>query len=666
RQHEGRFGAYVTVQVSVVEVTGRGAVSRVRSPVLVIGDPSWVGLRLGAHIVAAGRLQTAEGGDLAAVLVARGGPELTRPPGAVDRAVSRVRGGLTEAAAPLPPAERALVPALVDGDDSAMPDQVRSDFKTAGLTHLLAVSGSNLTLVLAFALLGARWAGVRGYGLALVGALAVGCFVLLARPEPSVLRAAAMGVVGLAGLAAGGARRGTRALCVAVVVLMLVDPWMARSVGFCLSTFATAGILLLAPPCRDALARWMPRPIAEAIAIPLSAQVVCTPVIAAISGQVSLVAVIANLLAGPAVGPATVTGLVAGLIALVSADMGHLVARVAALPAWWIIWVAEHSARLAGAAVEWPVGAASLALLTGLCIVLVVVLPRLLSRRGGCLVVTCLLLLVVVHPPARLGWPPDGWVLVMCDVGQGDGMVLNAGPHAGVVVDTGPDPIKMGRCLDELAITTVPLVVLTHFHADHVTGLPAVIDGRQVGEIEVSPLSEPAAEAERVRALAAAARIPVKVAVPGEHRTVGAVRFSVLGPLDVSPGGTSTHSGDEGAGPNNASVVMSVRSHGLRLLMTGDAEPEEEDDIMASGAGLSTDVFKVAHHGSSHQDPSFILASHAPLAIISVGAGNDYGHPAPQTLGWLRELGARVYRTDLDGDIAVLNRGGQLLVSTTK
>ncbi|MBA2561202.1 MAG: ComEC/Rec2 family competence protein [Propionibacteriales bacterium] len=295
-RREGKFAAYVIVRLNAAVVTGRGWSNLVRSPLLVIGDESWLAVHLGERVSGSGRLAPAQGSDLAAVLLGRPDPERLRRAGWVYRGISRVRSGLTEAASPLPPAQAALVPALVDGDDAEMPAQITADFKTTGLTHLLAVSGSNLTLVLGFVLFAARWCGVRARGLAIVGALAVIFFVLLARSEPSVLRAAAMGLVSLAGLSAGGRRRGTRALCVAAVALVMLDPWLARSVGFLLSTVATAGILLLAPGWRDAMARWLPRPLAEAVAVPLSAQLACTPVIAAISGQVSLVAVVSNLL----------------------------------------------------------------------------------------------------------------------------------------------------------------------------------------------------------------------------------------------------------------------------------------------------------------------------------------------------------------------------------
>ncbi|MGI8578069.1 MAG: ComEC/Rec2 family competence protein [Nocardioidaceae bacterium] len=661
---EGRFEPYVVVRLELQEVTGRGATTRVHSPVLVIGDVTWLRVHLGDHVDASGRLQVPQGSDLSAVLSAQPTPQITARAGPMYQGIARVRDGLSKAAEPLPPPERGLVPALVDGDDSQMPAEVAADFKTTGLTHLLAVSGSNLTLVLGFVLFMARWCGVRARGLAVVGAGAVVFFVLLARPEPSVLRAAAMGAVGLAGLTAGGRRRGVRAMCVAVVVLVLADPWLARSVGFLLSTAATAGILLLASSWRDALSHWLPRPLAEALAVPLAAQVVCTPVIAAISGQVSLVAVGANLLVAPAVGPTTVAGLIAGLVAMVSTTVGQLVGHVAGASAWWIIWVAQHGAGFAGASVVWPVGTAAIAALIVLCFGLVMVMPTLLRQRFACVALAIVLVAMIVRPVGRPGWPPAGWVLVMCDVGQGDGMVLNAGHQVAVVVDTGPDPKAMDSCLDGLDIHTIALVVLTHFHADHVDGLPAVLDGRSVAEIEVSPLASPPYQAEAVTAWAHDAGVPTTIAVPGEQRRVGELRWRVLGPWTSTVSGGVA--GADGYGPNNASVVMLVEVRGIKILLSGDAEPEEEDDILSTGADLGVDVFKVAHHGSANQDPAFVFATHARLALISVGANNDYGHPSPHTLGLLRELGAKPYRTDQDGDIAVIDRNGQLSVLTTK
>jgi len=666
---QGRFSAYVVVRLSARQVTGRGETTQVRSPLLVIADESWMKVRLGQYLETSGRLSVAEGPDLAGILSARESPTVTSQPSWVFAGIGRVRAGLTEAASPLPPAQRALVPALVDGDDSGMPPEAVEDFKTTGMTHLLAVSGANLTLVLGFVLFIARWSGVRAHGLTAVGVLSVVFFVLLARPEPSVLRAAAMGLVALAGLAVGGRQRGVRALCVAVIALLLLDPWLARSVGFVLSTLATGGILLLAPPWRDALAQWMPVPMAEAIAVPLAAQIMCTPVVAAISGQVSLVAVGANLLAAPAVGPATVLGLVAGLAAIPSDALGHFGGGLAGLPAWWIISVAHHAAGVAGASMGWPATPVGVSVLALLCLGCVVTMSKLLRRRFACLAVVVVALVAILRPIGRVAWPPDGWLMVACDVGQGDGLVLNAGRGSVVVVDTGPEPTMIDRCLDDLEVRSVALVIVTHFHADHVDGLAGVLDGRPVSEIAVSPLPDPQAQAAEVGQVATAAGVPVTIAVTGERRRIGQVSWEVLGPVrtpHLVGAGQDLGAGEEGDSANNASVVMLVEVQGHTFLLTGDAEPEEELDILRTGADLAVDVLKVSHHGSGNQDPDFIAATQAAVALISVGADNDYGHPSIETLAQLEHLGADIYRTDLDGDIAVVARGDGLAVATSK
>jgi competence protein ComEC len=628
----------------------------------------WKEVRFGQHVEASGRLGAVDrGDDVAATLSSRVAPRMLDEPAWWLRAAERVRAGLREAVAGEPEAVRGLVPALVMGDESGMPPELGEDFKTTGLTHLSAVSGTNLTLLLAFVLPLARLIGVRARGLTVVGLAMVVVFVVLARPQPSVLRAAAMGLVALAALTGGGgSRRAVRSLSVAVIALLLLDTSLARSAGFALSVLATAGIVLLGPSWRDALARWLPLRLAEAVACPLAAQIACTPVVAWLSGEVSLVAVAANLLAGPAVGPATILGFGAAGIALLSADLARLVGWLAGWPARWIILIAENGADLPGASSAWPATVAGVAVLTVLCLALVLGLHRLLARPLAMLVALAVLAVAVLRPVRSLGWPPADWHMVACDVGQGDGLVLHAGRSTAVVVDTGPDPAAINRCLRELDVKYVPVVVLTHFHADHAGGLAGVLRGRTVGEIEVTPYYSPPAEYRRVLNLAAQHRIPIRTVTYQEKRTVGPVSWTSLWPARVpalTTGSPSTSTG-EGSPENNASIAMMTEVAGLRLLLTGDLEPQSQRSILATGADLRADVLKVPHHGSSRQDPAFIAATRARLAIISAGIDNDYGHPAPRTLDLLTHQGMKITRTDTTGSIALTTADNQLSLST--
>jgi competence protein ComEC len=643
----GRHGDYVRFRATVLEISGRGGYFRLRAPVLVFADTDWRDVRLGSRLRASGRLDRAEGPDLAAVLATRGPPMVLDEPGWAFRAVDRVRRGIRDAVRPQPANPRALVPALVDGDDGALPDDVQADFRTAGLTHLLAVSGTNLTLIVGFLLILARWAGVRARGLIVVGVLGVVGFVLLARTEPSVLRAAVMGSVALVGLGVRGRERGTRALGLAVLALLLVDPWLAQSLGFALSVAATAGILLFAPPWRDALARWLPLWVAEAIAVPLAAQLACTPLVAAISGQVSLVAVGANIVVAWAVGPATVLGLLGGLVSMAWLPLGEVVAAPAAWCASWIIAVARTSADLPVAALAWSTGWISIGLLTLTCAVAALALGEVLARRGLVVGFSGVLVVVMLVPAPTLGWPPTGWVMVACDVGQGDGLVLNAGHGSAVVVDAGPDPELIDACLDRLDVQAVPVVVISHFHADHVDGLSGVLDGRRVGRIETSPVADPDGGARLVQSVARRSGVPVRVVEYAETTTVGPLRWQVLAPVRMSYS-------DSDSPPNDASVVMLVEVRGVRLLLMGDEERPSQADLARTTTGLRADVLKVAHHGSSKQDADLIDALGARLALISVGVDNDYGHPAGSTLRLLEQAGMLVRRTDLQGDVAVV------------
>ncbi|WP_234390307.1 ComEC/Rec2 family competence protein [Streptomyces sp. MMG1533] len=638
------------------------------------GRSPWLGLLPSTRLRVTARLAPAAvGGDrVAAVLRVRdrAAPEVVGEPSAAQRFAGRLRAGLREATDGLSADARALLPGLVVGDTARITPELDEAFRETDLAHTLAVSGSNLTIILAL-LVGppglAQLAERRGLAprlgislrtTALLGGVLTLGFVVVCRPDPSVLRAAACGAVALLALATGRRRSLIPALATAVLLLVLYDPWLARSYGFLLSVLATGALLTLAPRWSLALRRRrVPPRLAEALAAAAAAQALCAPVVAVLSARVSLVAVPCNLLVEFAVAPATVLGFAALATAPVVMPAAKGLAWCASWPAEWIAEIARTGASLPGGGVDWPDSWAGAVLLLLVTVVVLLVGRRLLAHPWLCAACGLLALLAVVQPPPLTrvitGWPPPGWRLAMCDVGQGDATVLAAGDGTGVVVDAGPDPTLVDHCLRTLGITRIPLVVLTHFHADHVAGLPGVLRGRSVGAIETTGYEEPVDQAEFVRREAAARRIPVTRGVAGEQRRTGALAWEVLWP-PPSPA-------PEPEGPNDASVALLVRTAGLRFLLLGDLEPAAQQALLRSPSGArlgGVDVLKVAHHGSAYQDPELIRRAAPRLALISCGADNPYGHPAASTVAALRARGAMVLRTDQDGALAVAGTGG--------
>lgn len=657
--HDGGASDLTSARPAPVPVTitaatvGATHLEGIRAPALLFGAAPAGGI--GTVIEASGSLREAEPGENAAFLLfARGSPEVVGAPPWLLEAANAVRSSFREVASGLPGDGGALLPGLAIGDTSRVGVGLDAAMKATSLSHLTAVSGANCAVVVGLIMLGGASVGLRRTGRIAASLIVLVGFVVLVTPEASVLRAAVMAAIVLGALASGRPARGIPVLSLAVVVLLTIDPWLARDYGFILSVVATGGLLLLSGPLAAILARWMPSWLAVLVSIPLAAQIACQPVLILLTPAVPVYGVIANLLSEPAAPVATVLGLVACVVLPVAQPLGAALAALAWLPASWIAAVARFFSALPGAQAPWFPGAIGAALCAGVtALALVAVLRRggRLSRIVGAVLVASLVAYAATVFGAGAGRRmsvPSDWQIAACDIGQGDAvLVRSAGEVA--LIDTGPDPALIARCLDDLGIRRIQLLVLSHYDQDHVGGTSAVLG--MVDRAIVGPVADANDTALRTALAEAGAR--VDEVARGTRGALGDLRWEVIWPPTrlgtIEPG-------------NPASVTVHFEGVGacpdgcLSALFLGDLGEEAQLRMLGLAKPGVVDVVKVAHHGSADQSPQLYERVRAKVGLIGVGAENRYGHPTSRLLDILTEVGTAITRTDLEGMILVSPR----------
>lgn len=541
----------------------------------------------------------------------------------------------------MPAREAALARGFVLGDDEGVDARTEEDFRRSGLAHLLAVSGQNVSLLilLAMPLFGAFGIPLRERLLWILALIAV--YVPVAGAGPSIQRAAVMGAIGV--LAVLGGRRSSRlyVLGLAALVTLAIKPGIGADVGWQLSFAAVLGIALLASPLRRAIeARtgrgpWR-RAVAEGVAMTVAATLATAPLIAFHFERISTTTLVANVLALPAVAPAMWLGMCgAGLAQVPGVPLeplnglnALLLAYIAQVAAWCAApeW-AELEVRLSGPGLlfayvslagavlccwRWPRQAFALG---AVGLALAVPLPS----RGG----------AAAGPPAELR-------VEILDVGQGDAILFRPAGAPAVLIDGGPPGAGLERQLEAAGVDRLGAVIATHDQSDHVGGIEELLGSTPVGRLVYARAGQDLL----ARALAAGAR-PQRVAAGRELRS-GRLRLRVLWPPPELLAGPV-------ADPNRLGLVVEARWRHFGMLLTADAEAE----AVPIEAG-PVDVLKVAHHGSEDAGLGALLDRIGPqLAVISVGAGNPYGHPAGQTLATLAQRRVPTLRTDEDGAVRI-------------
>jgi competence protein ComEC len=598
-------------------------------------------------------------------------------------------GGLNDL---VPEPEAALGAGILLGVRASIAPEINDAFATAGLTHVVAISGWNIAIVAAIvaalvsplaARPGGRWTT------AAVAATTVGGYVVLTGASPSVVRAALMAGAMLVARLGGSRGHAASALALAALVMLVAAPPVLWDVGFQLSLLATAGLIAYGASVERRLPSWLPGWIREPVALTLAAQLTTLPVVLVNFERLSLVAPLANVAVVPFVPLAMLFSAIAALVGVLDGAMhvpiaGDAAAWLAGGAAWLTLLVivalgtAAASVPLAAVAVQVPpalavawfplLGLGTWALRSQPATTDERAEPSTPSRVGaavaralrplpilGCLVALLLAITVAQRPDGQLH-------LTVLDIGQGDAILVEAPNGATMLIDGGPDPELTLRRIGAnrpFFARRIDVLVVSHPHQDHVAGLVDVLDRHRIGALVHAgiPFENPAND--RLLTDAAAGGIPVHLARAGDVIALDATTMvRVLYP-SAADAAAPLPDGDI----NNGSIVLELRHGSFSALLTGDAEAPVESALVARGLVATVDVLKVGHHGSHSSTTTDFLAAVSPMiAIISAGADNEYGHPASETLAAL--AGIATYRTDLNGDVEVVTDGHTARIRT--
>jgi competence protein ComEC len=670
----GRAGSHVSLSgfVSGVPRRDHGAVEvRVNSPagrVLVIAPEPVGELPVGSQVRAEGVLQEPE--PWRASYLRRQGMAMTLAAERIDRGAGR-RAGLAgwidevrlraESALGrgMPEREEALARGFVLGEDDRIDPGTRDDFRRSNLAHLLAVSGENVILlgVLAWPLLALFGLPLRAR---LVGTLClIALYVPVTGAGPSIQRAGVMGAAGLVAALADRPRSRWYAVLLAAAATLALNPRADGDVGWQLSFTAVTGIMLWSRRLADLISgesdrRSARRAVAEAVAVTAAATVATAPLMAAAFDQFSPAALPANVLAAPAVAPAMWFGMLTGILGqasflpveplnwLDSLCLAYIaqIAHWLAAPRW-----ASLSVHLASV---WSVAAAYAGLIVAMELLLRWMDRLRRARTSGEIPSAKLVRLPAVAAIAMgiaLLWPIGGQAapqpstslaVRVLDVGQGDSILLDPPEGEPVLVDTGPPDYGVEDRLRELGVDRLAAIVITHDQSDHDGDLDGLLEAMSVDRV-VYGRDDPGL---RAMALAAGAE-PNQLAEGGKIDSGGLTMTALWPPREL----LGTRSED----PNLLCLVLIARWRHFSMLLTGDAEAESVP--IDTGP---VDVLKVAHHGSEDAGLGELLEHSVPkLAVISVGAGNPFGHPTAATIAELRAHGVTTMRTDWNGEIEI-------------
>ncbi|MGB4592760.1 MAG: ComEC/Rec2 family competence protein [Coriobacteriia bacterium] len=541
----------------------------------------------------------------------------------------------------------ALLRGIVLGDRRLLAGTaVDEDFRVLGLSHVVAVSGSHLAVVCALVLMLGTASGMPKR-LVLAGVVCVACgYTVLSGLALSAVRSCVMLAAGAVAQCIGVRRDGVSGLALGTAAIVFASPWAVFDVGLALSVAAVGGLLVFG----DLGVAWASAALPDALGKPaallggtLVAQGATLPIVTATFGMLSLAAPAANLVIVPAGEAALCVGLVGAALGGVWRAGGTVVVRLAGMLLGYATWMAARIAAVPSAAVSvGALGPSGIVAGAAVAVALWVRWPR-PSRASARLFLGCIAAVTLAAGIGPRG--PSECRVIVLDVGQADAILVQDGGDT-MLVDAGADATTLRKALARYGVRTLDAVVLTHDHDDHIGGFGGLVGVVRVGWVGYPDVEGAAFSSVRdtVARLTPRGRVILRAVSAGQQWRVGDTAVRVLWP----PAGAT------GLATNDTSIVLEIDAGQVEVVLTGDAEEAAQAGMAEQGLLHRVEVLKVPHHGSSNGLSQDGCAAWSPmLAVISVGTGNDFGHPASATLKMLARAGARVHRTDIHGDVVI-------------
>lgn len=555
----------------------------------------------------------------------------------------------------LPKDYAGIINGMLNGDTKNVSENILEDFKNSGVTHLLAVSGSNIAYIIMFlSIISNKIFGKYFSYYVLIFSIII--FIFVSGASASVARAGIMAILNIIATIFSKKSNTINNICFSALILLIINPLTIYDVGFILSFVGTLGIVLLSTDIINFIRKYIKAKIlSETIGVTLSAQIMLTPVMLFYFNTFSLVSLITNFLIVPISSFLTILGFIVVIISLVSIELAKIFSYPIYALVFFMFKITNFFGKIPFANILVPTP--KMYVIIGYYTIILIISKKVLSKKQ--IFKTIMFFVIITFFIENI--PNNCLKLSMVDVGQGDSCYIETPNKKTILIDGGGTEGSDYDIGENILIpyllskgkTKIDLIIISHPHEDHIEGVFTVIEQLKVKKVVISKMVDENELIINLKKICQKRGTEIIEVSKGDTIKLDQVTFEILYPYSKSK--------EENL--NNMSIVTKMSYKGATALFTGDLEKEREIEITSD---ISADILKVGHHGSTTSTSEKFLKKVLPkIALISVGENNSYGHPSDEIIRRLERVGASIYRTDICGEISLkINKKGKISVST--